>query len=398
MERSEARINEAERARATLPLGVLAFRWAALAWMGALAATSQDFRRPGLAWAAFGAAAAWTAIASARVLRDPDPPTLGFDLGLACALVVISGLVEPQRAVVSGRPFFATAYPAAAVLAWAVARGLGAGLLAGAAVGIALILSRPVNGVALADLTTAQWQTLLNGIVTFVLAGGAVGLVSRLLDRSRAELRIALQERMREEQRAARLAEREALGRQIHDSVLQSLALVHKRGKELAAAGPVDPAEVARLADLAGAQEQALRSLIVRADVEPPQGTASLRDHLEAIAIAFAGTIPVTVSSAGAAYLPRASIDEIAAAVKQAIDNAVEHAGPGARVTVFVDDTADATRISVRDTGAGFDPAAGAGGYGMRSMRGRIEDLGGRFTITSSPGRGTEVEMSVPKR
>lgn len=397
MERREARLDESERARATLPLGVLAFRWAALAWMGALAATSSDFRRPALAWLAFGAAVAWTAIVSTRVLREPDRATLAFDLGLSLALIVISGLVVPEGGVVQGRPFFATAYPAAAVLSWAVARGLVAGLAAGAAAGAALILSRPANGVPLGDLTTAQWQTLANGIVTYALAGGAVGLVSRLIDRARTDLQVALAERMRETQRAARLAERDALGRQIHDSVLQSLAMVHKKGKELAQHGPVDANEVARLADLAGAQEQALRSLIVRADVEPPQGTASLRDHLEALGLSFAGTIPVTVSSAGAAYLPRHTVDEIVAAAKQAVDNAVEHAGPAARVTVFVDDRDGATEVTVRDDGAGFD-IAHAGGYGLRSMRGRIEDIGGTFTITSAPGRGTEIEMKVPKR
>jgi len=396
VERSEARIDEAERARATLPLGVLAFRWAALAWMGTLAATANEFRRPALAWLAFGAAVAWTAIVSARVLREPDRATMWFDLGLSLALIVLSGAVVPVGAVVEGRPFFATAYPAAAVLSWAVAHGLGAGLTAGAAAGLALIASRPANGIALSGLTTAQWQTLANGIVTYVLAGGAVGLVSRLIDRARSELKVALEERMREAQRAARLAEREALGRQIHDSVLQSLAMVHKRGKELAQSGPVEATEVARLADLAGAQEQALRSLIVRADVEPPHGTASLRDHLEALGLSYAGTIAVNVSSAGAAYLPRVTVDEIVAAAKQAVDNAVEHAGPAARVTVFVDERTDATEITVRDDGAGFDIAA-ASGYGLRSMRGRIEDLGGRFTITTAPGRGTEIEMSVPR-
>ncbi|HVL90074.1 MAG TPA: ATP-binding protein [Actinomycetota bacterium] len=396
MERSEARLNEADRARATLPLGVLAFRWASLAWMGALAATSSDFRRPGLAWLAFGAAVAWTAIVSARVLREPDPAALWFDLGLACTLIVLSGFVVPQGAVVEGRPFFATAYPAAAVLAWAVAKGLGGGLAAGAAAGLALILSRPANGIALGELTTAQWQTLANGIVTYALAGGAVGLVSRLIDRARTELKAALAERMREAQRAARLAEREALGRQIHDSVLQSLALVHKKGKELAREGPVDAGEVRSLAELAGAQERALRSLIVRADVEPPQGTASLRDHLEALGLSYAGTIAVTVSSAGAAYLPRAHVDEIVAAAKQAIDNAVEHAGPKAKVTVFVDERDDATEVTVRDDGRGFDIAA-ANGYGLRSMRGRIQDIGGRFAISSEPGGGTEIEMTVPK-
>lgn len=390
------RSDEPARASATIRLGILAFRWAALAWMTVLAATSAGFRRPALAWAALAVAAAWTAASSLGARSAPGATRLAADLALACALVVVSGFVVADGAVLGRRPFFATAYPAAAVLAWAAARGLGAGVAAGLAVGLALVASRPANGVALGELSGAQVQSLVNAVVTFLFAGGAVGLVSRLLERSGAELRRALDERMRETQRAARLAEREALARQIHDSVLQALALVHKRGRELAAAGPADPAEIGRLAELAGAQEQALRALVLRTEVEPPAGAESLRDRLEGLARGYAGRIAVGVSAAGPAFCARHAADEIAAAVGQAIDNAVEHAGAG-RVTVFVDERDGDVAVSVRDDGAGFDVAA-ATGYGLRSMRGRIEDLGGRFTISSAAGRGTEVEMIVPAR
>lgn len=116
------RVSEAERGRSVLVAGVVVFRWAALGWMTALAATQEGFRRPALAWAAIGAAGAWTA--SRTILRRASAiGELWFELALAAGLVVTSGLVVPDGAVVSGRPFFATAWPAAAVLAWGVARG-----------------------------------------------------------------------------------------------------------------------------------------------------------------------------------------------------------------------------------------------------------------------------------
>jgi signal transduction histidine kinase len=53
----------------------------------------------------------------------------------------------------------------------------------------------------------------------------------------------------------------------------------------------------------------------------------------------------------------------------------------------------------VSDDGRGFDPAAvGSDHFGLRSMRGRVADLGGRLEITSAPGRGTTLRVEVPAR
>jgi signal transduction histidine kinase len=53
--------------------------------------------------------------------------------------------------------------------------------------------------------------------------------------------------------------------------------------------------------------------------------------------------------------------------------------------------------LEVRDDGGGFDPAAvSRGHFGLRSMRGRVTDLGGRLEVTSAPGRGTVLRAEVP--
>src|SRR6266545_2921444 len=188
--------------------------------MAVLALTAGPLRRPPLAAAAILLLAAWTAwLTLARPtsrLAERKPaarwPLLAADLALAASLNVLAGLVMPERTV-GERPFFAAGYPVAAAVSWGAARGVRAGVIAGLALGVSLAAGQLANGV----------------------------------------------------ERAARLAERESLARQIHDSVLQALALVHKRGRELAA-------QVAGLAEMAAGQERALRALVLRDPDDGPTG------------------------------------------------------------------------------------------------------------------------------
>jgi signal transduction histidine kinase len=93
----------------------------------------------------------------------------------------------------------------------------------------------------------------------------------------------------------------------------------------------------------------------------------------------------------------------LVAAIRAALDNVQQHAGPAARAWVLVEDERDGVRVTVRDDGVGFAPqrmdeAAEAGRLGIaQSMRGRISDLGGTTTIESRLGEGTEVEFWVPR-
>jgi signal transduction histidine kinase len=99
------------------------------------------------------------------------------------------------------------------------------GVVAGLVLGASLVAGQLANGIDLAGSEPAVLLDLAGGTLNFVLAGGAVGLVARLLERSAGQLRRATEETIRARERAARLAERESLARQIHDSVLQALAL-----------------------------------------------------------------------------------------------------------------------------------------------------------------------------
>jgi signal transduction histidine kinase len=108
----------------------------------------------------------------------------------------------------------------------------------------------------------------------------------------------------------------------------------------------------------------------------------------------------VTVGATGALWLPARHVEELAAAVRQALDNVVEHAG-ATRVAVFAEEDAGAVVVTVRDDGRGFRyderQLLAEGKIGLaKSIKGRTEQLGGTMAVTSRPGAGTEVELRVP--
>ena len=381
-------------------IGLSAYRLITFTWMVILAAISAALEAKAAGWAAIVVTGVWTAWFIVR--RGWDLPWARWaDLALALGLLLVSGVVMREQTVVGDFPFFATGYPAAAAMTMGATGGTGRGLFAGAILGAALVLSRPINGVPLASLSSDQVIGLANGIVYFLAAGLAVGLVSRVLARSAAELRQAEEESVRQRERAARLAERESLGRQIHDSVLQALAMVHKRGKELVARGSVAPEDVRQLVELAHEQERALRALIQREPEEAPPGTVPLGTVLRAAAYGVSG-VPVTVTTVDPAWLPSDWVEDLSAAVRQALDNVARHAD-ASQAAVFGDHDDSLIVIAIRDDGVGFDydeaRLATEGKLGMlKSMKGRIEDLGGTMRVVSAPGRGTEVEFRLPMK
>lgn len=381
-------------------LGILAYRWVSFAWMSVEAfAWREDFRYPWLALTAIGVTGAWVAFLTLTRGWERRIWRL-VDLGEATVLVVLSGLVVAEGQVVgSDIPFFATAYPVTAAMTVGAADGVGAGLLAGLGLSIALALSRVVNGTPLSELTTSQWLSLLNGAVYYLIAGGAVGLISRVLRRSAAELREANEEAAQQRERAARLAEHQALGREIHDSVLQALAMVNKRGAELADRPSVPGSDVRALVETAGEQAHALRELIQREVRDAPPNTVSLRTVLQAAAYGVT-EVPVTLSTEGEIWLPAQSVDGLSSAIRQALENVVQHANASG-VWILAEEDQAGIIVTIRDNGIGFEYDEGLlrreGKMGLlASMKERIEELGGTLRIESARGKGTEVELRVP--
>jgi signal transduction histidine kinase len=228
---------------------------------------------------------------------------------------------------------------------------------------------------------------VLNGVVLLLLAGVTIGHVARLAAEVEAERQYA-----GEVEAASR--ERERLARGIHDSVLQVLALVQRRGAE--AGG-----EAAELGRLAGEQEAALRSLVGGA---PPAAARAQDGDVDLRALVLpAQAERVTVSvPAQAVRLEGAAAEELASAVRAALDNVRRHCGELACAWVLVEDEPGLVTVTVRDDGPGIPDgrlaeAAAAGRLGVsHSICGRLRELGGSAAIRSS-AEGTEVELRLPR-
>jgi signal transduction histidine kinase len=193
--------------------------------------------------------------------------------------------------------------------------------------------------------------------------------------------RLAL-ERDAERTGRIRQQERAEMAARVHDSVLQTLALVQREAS--------DPR---RVATLARRQERELRAWLypsARADGE------SLASAIEAAAaeVEELHGLPVEVVRTGDVALDE-RVEAVVLAAREAMANAAEHSG-AEEVSTFVDVGDDEIAVYVRDRGRGFDPDdVPSGSHGVaQSIRGRMERAGGSATIASSPG-GTEVELRL---
>ncbi|MEV6928741.1 ATP-binding protein [Dactylosporangium sp. NPDC051485] len=358
-----------------------------LAVVGGLAlgaALAAARRRVPLAAAVTVAAAVALLIAYSATIGHPEKlagqqrviPAILIAVLVTAAVVAVVGATATAVAPSGTAP--ATLGPLAGVLALSGMHVVDSGYFTGSGLALKSLPSREYLGVSIWLLFVAA------------AAAGGLGLARHWSDR-RTERRLAEQIR-----REAAEAERNRLARPIHDGVLQVLALVQRHGADLGGTG-------AELASLAGEQEVALRTLLSGgAAVPPPRGRAEPGDLRTTLTALASPTVEVA-APAGPVPLPQPAAAEVTAAVEAALDNVRRHAGPDARAWVLLEDEGDGVRITVRDNGAGFDPArlgeaAGEGRLGVaQSIRGRIEDLGGTTDVFSRPGQGTEIELWVPR-
>ncbi|MFC5662082.1 MacS family sensor histidine kinase [Kitasatospora misakiensis] len=341
-----------------------------------------EFLHPVAGWIYLGALTLWT-LASTRAFSGPHRCTwyvLTTDLTLVVTGIVMSGMVDDPARISHGAPTLPTIWAAGTVLGFAGRGGWRWAAAAGSVIGVANILG---HGGATGDN--------IHNIVLLMVAGCAIGYVIELARASEATLTRALQVE-------AANRERERLSRDIHDGVLQVLALVQRRGTEAPAGG----ADLGELGRLAGEQERALRALMSGGPL-PAQREPEQPQDLRGLLTPYADE-RVTVSAPGTpVLLPARAAGELAAAVGAAVDNVRRHAGPAARAWILVEDEPEAVTVSIRDDGPGFAPgrlgeAERAGRLGVsQSIRGRLLDLGGTAELYSAPGEGVEVELRVPR-
>jgi signal transduction histidine kinase len=398
MDRERTRIAEAEPGMRGLRRGILIYRWASLAIMGFLAAIVGSVR-PWLSVLIFLALVTWNATVTVRDAWD-RPSIRWIDLGLSAALMAAAPLtVEPGS--LTDHPFVAAAYPMSSVLTCAAADGVPGGLIAAIVLWVPLIASRPLNGLSYADLPAGEILSVITGCVYYVVGAVTIGLFATTLARAADDLGRANALAMREHERAARAAERESLTRALHDSVLQVLAIVIRRGREMAAQSKVAGDEVGALIELIEHEEHGLRALLRSGVDRTPEGGVPLRTVLEAASFGIDG-VPVAIIADAPAWVASEDVADLAAAVRQGLENAAVHA-QASQVQVIGARDGDEVLVRVLDDGKGFvfdaDALRRDARFGItESMQGRIEARGGRMQLRSSPGRGTEVEFRLPVR
>ncbi|MEU9914288.1 DUF5931 domain-containing protein [Streptomyces sp. NPDC051001] len=364
--------------------------------VGLFATNYENYDRPGIAVAYYVVLCGWTLATLPRVQNEAacTKRFLAVDLAVAVTGILLTPLAVSDHHIDTGGPTLPSIWTAGSVLAYAIKGGWRWAAFASTPVAVANLIER---GQPARD-------TVHNVILVWV-ASIAIGYVVEVARASERTLARAL-----EIEAATR--ERERLARDIHDSVLQVLAMVQRRGAVIGG-------EAAELGRMAGEQEVALRTLVsgglrpvswvsedaaqgavVRAVDEPdPEGPVDLRALLAPFAAA-----KVSFAEPGAPVeLPPAAAKELAAAVGAALDNVRKHAGEHARAWILVEDEPDEVVVTVRDDGPGIPEgrlaqAEGEGRMGVAlSIRGRLGELGGSAELISVPGQGTEVELKVPK-
>src|SRR5918992_869055 len=194
--------------------------------------------------------------------------------------------------------------------------------------------------------------------------------------------------------------ERNRLARDLHDSLVQKLFGVVLAAKSASTLLDRDAAgartQVDRLGELAQEAISELRSLVFQlrpAAIETEGLGEALRKHVEVLRRVHATDVSLELSGKPR---PRPGVDdEVFRIAQEAIHNSLRHARAG-RIEVILAEDGSALTLAVSDDGVGFDPGAAsvrARRLGLTSMEERARELGGRLSISSSPGTGTTVRL-----
>jgi signal transduction histidine kinase len=188
-------------------------------------------------------------------------------------------------------------------------------------------------------------------------------------------------------ERSARIREQERaeLAAHLHDSVLQTLALIQKRAS--------DPREVA---GLARRQERELRSWLLGRPAHAQQDSVAGALERAAAEVEELHRVPIEVVTVGDG--PLHGLEALVQAAREAMTNAAKFAGAD-HVDLYAEVQGQRTEVYVRDRGVGFElDAIPSDRRGVReSIVGRMDRHGGSASVRSRPGEGTEVELVMER-
>jgi signal transduction histidine kinase len=195
--------------------------------------------------------------------------------------------------------------------------------------------------------------------------------------------------------RAAVLEDRRRMARDLHDGLAQELSYLWTQTRSLSGGEP-DARTVERVGAAAGrALEEARRAIAALTRPLDEPFVRVLQQSLDHLGSRYEVELVADLDPAAAVSAEHG--ESLLRVVTEAVRNAVRH-GHAAKIEVEL--TARPLRLTIRDDGQGFTPgpvATGAGGgFGITSMRERTEGIGGEFRLTSAPGDGTTVEVTLP--
>jgi signal transduction histidine kinase/phage shock protein PspC (stress-responsive transcriptional regulator) len=216
-------------------------------------------------------------------------------------------------------------------------------------------------------------------IIAVVITGLGVGLIlGPWMVRQTQQLTQERRERIRSQERAEVAAH-------LHDSVLQTLAMIQRSDSSR------------RMVSLARSQERELRAWLYGADDE--QATDRLQPMFEDVAarVEQRYELPVELVVVGDMLVDE-PVRALSAASYEALQNAAQHSG-ATEVSMYVEVEPEHVTVFVRDEGKGFDPLAIPDDRrGIdESIVGRMKRHRGRATIRSESGTGTEIELQLPR-
>ena len=353
--------------RALIGVRLLAAVWSALFAVVALA--EERITRPGVAVVALVAIAVWAGATAVAARRDR------LDATAWVAVELVAGTAAASLPTLTGGPSWQGALPLSAIAVVAWARGPAGAVLAAVLVALASVIRIGAATPGLSDSVGAALIALGGAAaVTWVLR------VLRQTDHARVRAEVAARDQAAARARADERAETAA---RLHDSVLQTLALLRH------------VPDLDRAQALARRQERQLRSWLAGTDAGE-----GLRAALHEAVAAIEDDHGIEVEQVLVGDAPAGpQTDALVAILAEALRNVVHHAGV-ARAHLYVEAGAETLEGSVRDRGTGFDPAqVPADRRGLAdSIHDRAVRHGGVAKVRSAPGQGTEVRVRLPRQ
>jgi signal transduction histidine kinase len=347
-----------------------------------------------VASAALIAMVPWYLVLGRRAIYDQTTSSVRGIVYL-CGLIALLAVAEANAASVTiillalGPQCFMISYRLAIVA-----------VVAMNSVPVLIALARGAPG---AELGTALWAGALGTAFSIGFGTWIVRIIHQSSERAEliAELEETRAELAQANREAGRLAERDRLASEIHDTIAQGFTSIVMLVQAAEAMISDDTERVRKQLDLIArtARENLAEARALVAGLGPAAlATASLADALARLAdrAGEESGLRATFSMDG---MPR-SLDTAAEVVllrvcQEALANVRRHAAAtSAGIVLAYRD--DRVRLEVSDDGAGFDPGLAADGYGLRGMRARVSEIGGELRVDSAPGRGTTVTAEVP--